>query len=408
MIEYVKRLFQAYYREAKLVDIIPTSISMREFGFLFFDKKGMVRHKGFLEGNDLKAFLVKNIPMHEYNSATLYHSPWKERMDEKGYIGCDLIFDIDCDHIDTPCKAHHDSWTCKECNKVGTGKHPEKCPSCKGTSFSDKTWLCDACLDKAKTETRKLVDSFLVKDFGIPLEAMEIYFSGNRGYHVHLEGEAFRSLDTEARREIADYITATGISFMNHQISFTANAIEGFVPSDPGWRGKAADTVLGIVSDIENGYSIPGLDKVVIASLKEHAALFKQRLQKGDRNWALPGIREATWRKILEDIVLTRARSEIDVPVTIDVHRLIRAPGSLHGKTGFKICKLARDDLNGFDPFLDPIVFKGSEEKVKMMADIPPFRIGSKTYGPYHIGDVDSVSLGAAVFLFCKNLGVVA
>nr|MDO8116037.1 DNA primase catalytic subunit PriS [Candidatus Sigynarchaeota archaeon] len=111
MIDYIKRLFQAYYREAKMADLLPTSVPLREFGFLLFDKKGMIRHKGFLEGNEVKTYLVKNIPMHAYYSATLYHSPWKERMDEKSYMGCDLIFDIDCDHIDTPCKEHHDSWT---------------------------------------------------------------------------------------------------------------------------------------------------------------------------------------------------------------------------------------------------------------------------------------------------------
>ena len=36
---------------------------------------------------------------------------------------------------------------------------------------------------------------------------MHVFFSGHRGYHVHIENEAVRSLDAMARKEIVDYVT---------------------------------------------------------------------------------------------------------------------------------------------------------------------------------------------------------
>jgi DNA primase small subunit len=53
---------------------------------------------------------------------------------------------------------------------------------------------------------------------------------------------------------------------------------------------------------------------------------------------------------------------ETDEPVTCDVKRLIRLPGSLHGKTGLKVEKINLDGLKEFDPLRDAVVL--SEEEV--------------------------------------------
>ena len=42
--------------------------------------------------------------------------------------------------------------------------------------------------------------------------------------------------------------------------------------------------------------------------------------------------------------------SEIDKPVTPDIKRLIRLPGSLHGKTGLRVSTLNSDQLTDYDP----------------------------------------------------------
>ena len=51
-------------------------------------------------------------------------------MDEKGWKGAELIFDIDADSIPTPCKARHTWWFCSNCHKGGMGTKPAKCPGC--------------------------------------------------------------------------------------------------------------------------------------------------------------------------------------------------------------------------------------------------------------------------------------
>ncbi len=404
MSEYVKALFQAYYRQTPIDALVPTNLAMREFGFVIPGKKGMIRHQAFLEPKDYKGFLVQNTPVHTYHSATLYNSPWKDRMDLKDFMGCDLIFDIDCDHIDTPCKADHDIWTCKECGKQGTGKAPEKCTKCGGNKFDDRTWLCDSCLDKAKTETRKLIDNFLTRDFGLSADSMVIFFSGQRGYHVHLEREAFRKMSTDARREMADYITSTGLSLPS--IGFLGKAtanIMGFTIKDPGWAGKISRGLLDVIKNIEAGKGAGSIKGHELELLQTNKDILKKRLLEYDTNWSLTGIGPGIWNHIIERII-EDIKCDIDVPVTIDIHRLIRAPATLHGKTGLMNCKLSRDQLDKFDPFTDAVVFKGNDEKIKMSSDVPRFRIEDRTYGPYKKDETDTVSIGAAVFLLCKNL----
>nr|MDO8109406.1 DNA primase small subunit PriS [Candidatus Sigynarchaeota archaeon] len=407
MNDYVKALFQAYYREIQLEKLMPRDLPKRELGFILPDKKGMIRHKAFADTKDYKAFLLQNVPVHVYYSATLYNSPWKDRMDLKDYIGCDLIFDIDCDHIETPCKQEHDGWVCKGCGKKGGGKPPVACPECEGMSFDEKSWLCDKCLAKAKTETLKLVDDFLIGDFGLPPDNMDIYFSGQRGYHVHLEKEAFRRMNAEERREMADFITATGISLSSIGFLVKSPSITGFTMKDPGWRGKIAVNLLHLLDRIDIDGNVPLLAKEVQDLLRKNKEILKKRLLANDPNWSLEGIGQGYWNRILEYVVRD-TKCEIDVPVTIDVHRLIRAPNTLHGKSGFINKKLKRDELDKFDPFNDAVAFKGNDERIKILNDVPRFRIEDKTYGPFKKDDIETMSLGAAVFLMCKNLGVVA
>jgi DNA primase small subunit len=61
--------------------------------------------------------------------------------------------------------------------------------------------------------------------------------------------------------------------------------------------------------------------------------------------------------KVLEHVVIPLAKGETDEPVTADTKRLIRLPGSLHGKTGLKVVTLTREELDAFDPLHDAVAF---------------------------------------------------
>src|SRR2546429_8608486 len=67
-------------------------------------------------------------------------------------------FDIDADHLDTPCKIAHDDWKCKGCGAIGKGSAPKICPKCKNDRMEVTAWLCDRCLQEAKEETIGLLE----------------------------------------------------------------------------------------------------------------------------------------------------------------------------------------------------------------------------------------------------------
>jgi DNA primase small subunit len=180
-LNFLQRLFQAYYKENQ--NEIPriSSFTKREFGFIPWKSKPMmIRHLGFNDMNSLNNYFVKNAPRHVYSSGSLYLMPENSDMGNKKYIGCDLITDIDVDHFYTPCKDDHDIWLCKKCEASGKGMR-DKCPHCGSLKLKTLNWICDECLEIAKNEIRKLIFDFLIPDFGINPGEMHIAFSGHQG-----------------------------------------------------------------------------------------------------------------------------------------------------------------------------------------------------------------------------------
>ena len=96
---------QDYYMTAELHE--PTFFKNREFGFV---KKSLItptnpggwrRHKKFENIDSLRAYLIQLQPDHVYFSSAKYEDPSAYPIDEKhkGWMGSDLIFDIDDDHL---------------------------------------------------------------------------------------------------------------------------------------------------------------------------------------------------------------------------------------------------------------------------------------------------------------------
>ena len=191
--EFIHQKFLEYYRENIESIQPPTSLEKREFAVLLLKERAMLRHRGFKNVEILRDFLQSVVSSDVYYSSSYYEKPDAEEMDAKGWIGADLIFDIDADHIPTACDKRHDVWACKSCGTPGRGPKPEKCPKCQLQKFSDISWPCEICLEYAKEETMKLID-MLEEDFGFSSNEMILAFSGHRGYHVHIEDEAVRKL----------------------------------------------------------------------------------------------------------------------------------------------------------------------------------------------------------------------
>ena len=210
--EYVYQKFTEYYRDPQ-ADSCTHHPEQREFGYLMFKERFMVRHRRFSSIENFRSMLSETVPSDVYHSCAYYENPDYD-MDKKGWIGSDLVFDIDADHIPTSCNKIHDEFRCVKCGFEGRGITPESCPCCEATKFETKIWACEQCIQSARDEVAKLLE-VLENDFGLAPSELRTFFSGHRGYHLHIEGEAVRSLDAMARKEIVDYTIGLGIKLFD-------------------------------------------------------------------------------------------------------------------------------------------------------------------------------------------------
>lgn len=330
---FIQKKFEDYYSSCEIS--LPRNFRNREFAFVpmeMLPEFVMLRHISFRSYEDFRAYVLSKIPAHIYFSSAYYEKPDETRMEDKIWIGADLIFDIDADHL--PLKT---------------------------SSF-------ERALDFAKKELKKLV-TVLKSDFGIDEDSMKVYFSGGRGYHVHVFDSDFVKLDSAERREIVDYLTLNTPKIFDDGRMLNSNA---------------ARRILNYLKrKLEED---PNLSKRLKLSVKD---LKRERLKKK----TIEAIER--FKTTAENIL----RIYIDAPVTADVRRLIRLPGSLHGKTGLRVTEV--HDIENFDPLKDAIAFGDSEIIV---------RVRRKT--SIKIGEVDlrlypgRVKLPeyAAILLICRNL----
>lgn len=141
-----------YFRHSKMIEE-PKNIELREFGFRY--PSGVVaRHMAFKHMKELLAQLVKENPTDVYCSNAIYSDPSARPMEAKGWQGADMIFDIDA---------------------------------------PDKEAVKDLC-------------TILNITFGIAENKIHIYFSGNKGFHIHVIDSNFSKLDADSRLQVVQYI----------------------------------------------------------------------------------------------------------------------------------------------------------------------------------------------------------
>jgi len=398
--------FCEYYRDPSTVIPSPPHTEQREFGYLMFKERFMVRHRRFASIKNLRAVLAETIPSDVYHSCAYYENPDFD-MDKKGWIGSDLVFDIDADHIPTTCNKIHDEFRCLKCGFSGRGITPESCPCCEATKFETKIWACDLCIQSAREETAKLID-ILENDFGFSQNEIRVFFSGHRGYHVHIESEVVRSLDAMARKEIVDYVTGLGLAILDKEAKEKKSKRRNKVSSkfnlhNYGWNRRLKVGMQNFLLDAtKEDFKEIGLKN---RALLENRDTVIQRAITEGRWESIHGVSNQTWLKLAECIRENQA-SKIDTVVTTDIHRLIRMNCTLHGKTGLKKVEFPAKNFQDFDPFSGAVAFKKGETKV-LVSDAPEFRLGGQTLGPYKNQTV-TLPAAAAVMLICKRRAEVA
>ena len=390
-LRYLQTKFARYYQTQPLQ--LPPRFGRREFGFMLFQGGFVLRHLGFPEEAGLYRFIRSKSPAHVYHSAAYYETPGAPTMGEKGWMGADLIFDLDADHIP--------GW-----QKLGY----------KGM------------LEAVKAQVVRLIDDFLVGDLGFQEKDLRIAFSGARGYHIHIRDPRVFTLESHERREIVDYITGTGLDlqlvgrhepFEERTYGDQTRTLKRFrIPAatDPGWRGRTTRGIsqwLGALSELPEAEAIEALEQLEGVGPKRSRQIYdtihrlgpertRARVDAGHLELFPPGSGASLVTQGVE-----YAKGATDEPVSSDTKRLIRLMGSLHGKTGFRVVPLTREELDGFDPLIDAVPDLYSHEKIRVetsQAIVTDMKGETFNLEPGQ----NSVPEYLAIFLMCRGMATLA
>ena len=368
----INEMISGFYRTA--VGLAPDRISEREFGVGNFDIKISHRHMSFGNERELKDYLIANSVPYVSCSAAYYKFPSGRPMEKKGWIGSELVFDLDVTDMDLPCQLRH-----------------------------GKAWICSTCLDEVRKETIKLVYDFLITDFGISEKDVEVNFSGNRGYHVHVKNKEVQALGAEERREITKYIAGIGIDFEDlfPTAGRRGEKLVGPRPKDRGWKGRIARNFLSGLNAGVDALAQMGMDRKVAARLYKNKSLVQMGINNG--NWDMIYIRNKSgfWKSVIERFAVSQS-DRIDKNVTNDPTHLIRLPNSIHGGTGLIAKRIGKPGgLYGFEPMRDAIAFRKGMMKIKASTDYELMMNGER-FGPY--GGEIKVPAYVGAYLYLRGL----
>ncbi len=348
---------------------VPKRTSEREFGYQKFNS-GMIRHLSIKDDKELHLLFMQNVPSDVYCSNAYYSFP-NLPMNEKDWKEADLIFDIDAKDLNLSCRKNHEISICNSCNEFSTNS--QQCSKCNSNKLEKKSLPCKNCINSSKTEVMKLSE-ILIDDLAIDKENIQVYFSGNEGFHVYVYDSQFQQSGSRERSELADYIMFNGTipeTFGMKKFKPNRSSFPDF--DEKGWRGRFSKQVFG--------------------SKSKRSKIISQLLANG----------YSSFQKTLDD-VSEKIGVKIDPNVTMDVHRIFRLPGSINSKSG--LTKIICKDLAKFDPYADASFL--SDESVEVIANCPTeFSLKNKKFGPY-INEKVTIPTFAAVYMICKKLATIA
>lgn len=360
-LSFVLKRFSDYYQKAEFR--IP-GIEKREFGF-GTEKKIDARHLSFANAQELRSFLVNSTPLYVSHSAAYYAHPAATPMERKGWLGADLVFDLDYE---------------------AQGKHTSK------EEFG-----------RVRADALRLIEEFLIPDFGVRKEFISVNFSGNRGFHIHVRDSRFSRLRGDERKEIIEYVKGTGLSydafFSKEEAGRSGGRAvfreSGPVPSPSGYAGRFGGMVLRMLETEPEALSRIFKDR------KKRDA-FASGIRAG--NWSMRSLTPTLDRKLREMAERLSLRTvNIDSGVTQDASKLIRVPDSLHGGTGLRAKTIPLPALQFFEPMRDAVALPSTPVKIAALEEIPSMEIGGMAQERMEKGKEGEVPEYFAIYLAQKG-----
>tara|TARA_Y100001934_G_C12244867_1_gene722176 strand:- start:108 stop:1286 length:1179 start_codon:yes stop_codon:yes gene_type:complete len=375
--------FSEYYQSLSVSDLwAPPRLRSREWMFIPWGSKPPDRHRALPTKNDLLSYLQTRGPHSCFHSTAYYEDPSQRKMSEKGWLGADLIFDLDGDHLP-------------------------------GVSDNDFPGM----MEKIQEQAWSLWNDFLQPEFGFKEEHVQTTFSGHRGFHIHIRDPAYLHLDSNARRELVNYITGVGIDVKSIMAG-----------PDIGWSDRIDLGFDGVIESLSSISSSNENTKELVrdlhSSLKSRnfscsEELIKRLADESSKGGRIDRLRQDRSRSVFTTTKLNEtfwelvkgaplAVGETDENVTVDVKRVIRWVGSLHGKSGLRVTEFPLERLEpgtsvSFDALSSTHVFSTqSSVKVELVSDDVTARIADQEVSG-STGEVFHVHEAMATFLSLKG-----
>jgi DNA primase small subunit len=321
----LKDYYSSKFQIETLAEVIDfTSFQNREFGFISLNGK-FFRNLAFPDPKELKDFLIDRCPTDAYIGAVYNEPPSRQNpIHTLEWVGHELVFDIDLTDYDAVRKHM--------CDCTGAGE------------------VCIRCWQLINVAI-SLIDETLRFDFGF--KDIVWIFSGRRGVHGWVRDSIGFNLSRDQRQSIIDYLTVvrgedeTARVQERNQIKYD-------------FRRRLESTVFKYYLKnvrrkdlVELGFSGSAATQTM-RQLQHQEGIIDENLAKSF-NLNLARVKKY-------DEILRRWVPRIDHKVSIDLRRLLRMPGSIHGKTG-KVAQILDTHTLGvssifeFNPEVQPSIF---------------------------------------------------
>ena len=330
---YYKLIFpyKQFYKWLSYGSVIPDYFNRREFSFTL-EGDIYIRYLSFADADDLRNTLINRNPIKIDIGAVYNIQPKDSKKNELvpfKALERELVFDIDLTDYD-------DIRNC-----------------CDGANICKKCW--NFMIIAVKILERSLRNSFGFKH-------ILFVYSGRRGIHCWVNDKRARELTFEARAAIVEYLTLiSGGDFKSKKTTFSRKQnlhpsilsalqiIDEYFPrllAEQGWLDDQAkfDQMMELCQQ-----------PVYKAELKR---LYESKLKPAE-----------LWRRVeakcnqlsattnfyfLEEIKIQYAYPRLDINVSKGVNHLLKAPFSVHPKTGRVSVPIDVSQIDNFDPFKVP------------------------------------------------------